>query len=628
MRSVTSMLLVACSVICAGLQHVARAQEDAKVECQSAMKTWIDQQRERFPDDRPADPHKMLYFLHVPRTAGRTTHNCFMMPATPPSRRCAKSYDGLKYDISIPDCGLISSHDDFSAMHQLPATAAVFTSIRNPITRFLSAYEFAVELGARDAIRGKPVKMGDNKGGKVNTKEVWPWSYLQPTFADDMIPRFMEHRPDPKLGYWEKVSTGEGEPYYLNRVQNRTEWEIPAGEEHLYTPETGRNVDAYDNVMYMSLLDFANHFDAHELIHNGQTLQVLGLTNYSSDPEAGTLRKCMHDDPVAARLAVDYAKERLRTFTHVGTFEGMREHLSAFASKMGIDLDSHAYSSNKQHAFSYDADPEEAEKEAEAERFLDEELPQTIPEIQKEVQALNKESKGLRDVMQQPQWNASSPDGVNVTERQEAIMAMRERLQQQMLHIKAGRKIVNRLEATGRARQLVPDSEHITNRTIAENFANCESNAQSRAHSKRRGVMAKLKREDGGAPQFSRNARRAIPGDVLKRIRAINWMDMELHELATAISSETITNERGNGMKELKKGQMKRPQQSANGAGADNVEATRNDSAPAGAPDAVAGQGDGVGDTDKGGETRASDGSISDAETASVSSFDSVKDEL
>ena len=84
----------------------------------------------------------------------------------------------------------------------------------------------------------------------------------------------MEHRPDPKLGYWERVAPADGEPYFLNRVQNRTEWEIPVGEEHLYTPDQSRIVDAYDNVMYMSLLDFANHEDAHELIHNGQTLQV------------------------------------------------------------------------------------------------------------------------------------------------------------------------------------------------------------------------------------------------------------------------------------------------------------------------------------------------------------------
>ena len=91
-------------------------------------------------------------------------------------------------------------------------------------------------------------------------------------------------------------------------------------------------------------------------------MQVLGLTNYSRDPEAGTLRKCMRDDTVTARMALDFAKERLAMFTHVGTFEGMREHLSAYASKMGIDIDSYAFSSNKQHAFSYDADPEDADK--------------------------------------------------------------------------------------------------------------------------------------------------------------------------------------------------------------------------------------------------------------------------
>ena len=74
------------------------------------------------------------------------------------------------------------------------------------------------------------------------------------------------------------------------------------------------------------------------------------------------LRKCMRDDTEVARMALDFAKERLRTFTHVGTFEGMREHLSAYASKMDIDIDTQSYSSNKQHAFSYDADPEDADK--------------------------------------------------------------------------------------------------------------------------------------------------------------------------------------------------------------------------------------------------------------------------
>lgn len=314
------------------------------------------------------------------------------------------------------------------------------------------------------------------------------------------------------------------------------------------------------------------------------------------------MRKCIRQDKGTARLAVDFAKERLRTFMHVGTFESMREQLSAFSTKMGIDIDDKAYSSNKQHAFSYDSEPDDGSKvpllpislfgllwkrlgpcscssscacvsgtfpgacsvdagqrwgcgkvlvvllwrdsmqhrgrrqcvftigrgagtrsseqtqkrcpqtprpalyadpcthsrssskthrtapparadhiqnilrirghrsqrfprdflvQGEEGEFLDETLPQTIPEIQKEMQAVNKQAKGVREVMQRADWNASSPEGLNVTAQQEELIDLRERLQQQLLHAKAGRKIVNRLQATGHARQLVPDEDHI-----------------------------------------------------------------------------------------------------------------------------------------------------------------------
>lgn len=178
------MRLVLLALLCCALVCTAAAGE-----CLPQMKSWIEKQKSLYPTDRPSDPDKMLYFLHVPRTAGRTTHNCFLLPSTPPSRRCAKSYDGLKYDISLPDCGLIASHDDFSAMASLPSSAAVFTSIRDPVSRFLSAYEFAVELGGRDAVRNTPGRAPDKKQGKTSTKEVWPWSHLQPIMLEDMTPK-------------------------------------------------------------------------------------------------------------------------------------------------------------------------------------------------------------------------------------------------------------------------------------------------------------------------------------------------------------------------------------------------------------------------------------------------------
>jgi hypothetical protein len=83
-------------------------------------------------------------------------------------------------------------------------------------------------------------------------------------------------------------------------------------------------------------------------------LQVLGLTNYSHDPEATVLRNCIINDKASAKAALMYAIERLQTFAFVGTFETMRESLSSWASMTGLNLTSKAWSSNKQHSFSYD----------------------------------------------------------------------------------------------------------------------------------------------------------------------------------------------------------------------------------------------------------------------------------
>jgi len=89
----------------------------------------------------------------------------------------------------------------------------------------------------------------------------------------------------------------------------------------------------------------------------------------------------------------------------------------------------------------------------------------------------------------------------------------------------------------------------IADRTVAEHFALCESNSVSRSNSKRRAVMASLKREDGGAPQFSSAARSGIPDSVMQHLTTLNWMDIELHEVAASISSRSVATEREKGMK-------------------------------------------------------------------------------
>ncbi len=135
------------------------------VDCDAVVDTFLTR-RSKMPKLTPESHNHMLYFLHIPRTAGRTYHACFLkcalsrQPANtftavslrltslfsslapncaadllcrlshPPSKRCAKSYDVLRLDISVPACGLLSSHDDFSVVDNLPEDAAVITQVR------------------------------------------------------------------------------------------------------------------------------------------------------------------------------------------------------------------------------------------------------------------------------------------------------------------------------------------------------------------------------------------------------------------------------------------------------------------------------------------------------------------
>jgi hypothetical protein len=134
----------------------------------------------------PYTGNNMLYFLHIPRTAGRTFYSCLLRIGTPGRRRCPKAYDHLRINTELPQCYLLSSHDDFSVVEQLPPDTAVITQLRDPVQRVLSAYEFAIEVAARQLRRSKMYVKPQNK---VVTDDVWPWSYLIPFFVSDIKPK-------------------------------------------------------------------------------------------------------------------------------------------------------------------------------------------------------------------------------------------------------------------------------------------------------------------------------------------------------------------------------------------------------------------------------------------------------
>eukprot|EP00798_Chlamydomonas_sp_ICE-L_P026325 gene26325-17420_t len=167
-------------------------------------------------DPVPPNEASMTYFLHVPRTAGRTFQSCLMRPAYEPRARCPPSYDSLKFNLSKATCSYLSTHDDYSIIPQIPGGVSVFTHIRDPVDRILSAYEFAVVNAAAMSVgrirKGSTRRIGPiagrnlksslqgriraNKGVSDNTtggnprksmtSNVWPWSYLIPFHAASM----------------------------------------------------------------------------------------------------------------------------------------------------------------------------------------------------------------------------------------------------------------------------------------------------------------------------------------------------------------------------------------------------------------------------------------------------------
>lgn len=134
----------------------------------------------------PYTGDNMVYFLHIPRTAGRTFYSCLLRIGTPGRRRCPKAYDHLRINTDLPQCYLLSSHDDFSVVEQLPPNTAVVSQLRDPVQRVLSAYEFAIEVAARQLRRSKTYVKPQNR---VVTDDVWPWSYLIPFFVADIKPK-------------------------------------------------------------------------------------------------------------------------------------------------------------------------------------------------------------------------------------------------------------------------------------------------------------------------------------------------------------------------------------------------------------------------------------------------------
>ncbi|KAI3705470.1 hypothetical protein L1987_75708 [Smallanthus sonchifolius] len=258
----------------------------------------------------------LLFFLHVPRTGGRTYFYCFLKKLYSSSLECPRSYDKLHFDPRKRNCRLLATHDDYSIMSKLPKEkTSVVTLFRSPIERVFSSYEFSIEVAARFLVHPNITSASKTsahlrlKKGVISTLEIWPWKYLVPWMMEDLFSR----RDARKI---------KGPPYtYGNDSYNMKE-------------------------IVMPLDEFINHPVALDIIHNGATFQVAGLTNNSNKWEVHEVRHCVMTHQTLGKYVLEVAKKRLDGMLYVGLTEDHKESATMFANLVGSQVISQLVASN------------------------------------------------------------------------------------------------------------------------------------------------------------------------------------------------------------------------------------------------------------------------------------------
>uniref|UniRef100_A0ACD5XQA2 Uncharacterized protein n=1 Tax=Avena sativa TaxID=4498 RepID=A0ACD5XQA2_AVESA len=301
-----ALALLALSVTL--LPLASSADDDDYARCEGAVKGWADSAGEGDTGGDKLNLKDLLFFLHIPRTGGRTYFHCFLKKLYTNAQECPRSYDKLRFDPSHPDCTLVVSHDDYSLTSKLPKErTSVVTILRNPVDRVFSTYEFSVEVAARFLVHPNltSAKLMTTrvlkKSRGVSTLDIWPWKYLVPWMREDLFARRDARGIDKTL--------------------------------------SSKKINAYDvDDMVMPLHQYINDPVAHEIIHNGATFQVTGLTNNSYFDGAHEVRRCVRKHPDLGRFVLQVAKNRLDRMLYVGLTEDHEESARLFAHMVGAQV--------------------------------------------------------------------------------------------------------------------------------------------------------------------------------------------------------------------------------------------------------------------------------------------------
>ncbi|GAB2275075.1 hypothetical protein Dimus_009844 [Dionaea muscipula] len=315
-----SLLLVLVILVLDSSLANASSKENDFRQCEIAVLRWASSSQDEVKEER----HRLqdlLFFLHVPRTGGRSYYHCFLKKFYSSMLECPRSYDRLHFNPRKPNCRLLVTHDDYSVMSKLPKeNTSVVTILRNPVDRVFSTYEFSIEVAARFLVHPNLTSATQlsrrlrKKTNAISTLDIWPWKYLVPWMREDLFARREARMQKPP-----KYSHG-------NDSYNMGSMAMPL-HEYIYDPI------------------------ALDIVHNGATFQVTGLTNNSYLAESHEVRHCVRKYQALGKYVLEVAKRRLDNMLYVGLTEDHKGSASLFGQVVGTQVISQFKASNSSREY-------------------------------------------------------------------------------------------------------------------------------------------------------------------------------------------------------------------------------------------------------------------------------------
>ncbi|CAI5974183.1 unnamed protein product [Closterium sp. NIES-64] len=298
------------------------------------------QREERMANGESPMP-QTLFFLHVAHAGGRTYHQCFLSTLMPSTVQCNMSYHVLRDDPTM-GCRLLATHDDYGMTTQLPPGAAtgVTTLFREPLDRVLSMYEFSVHISGRsmgldlkqlpdETLYAARRKMREHYRNLVptDTRNVWPWTLLSVTMEEDLWDRRdFTGVPPPPVGFDEGRDDMYSRAHLVMPLRDFIE--LPLAYDVVHNGATFQSIE-------LPL--------AYDVVHNGATFQLAGITNNSVLPEAKRLRQCVLQHPDLGGEMLKLAKARVDALIHLGFTDRMEESIELLLAVLDRSLSSQAF---------------------------------------------------------------------------------------------------------------------------------------------------------------------------------------------------------------------------------------------------------------------------------------------